>query len=227
MDKIAFSGNTDTGFLKTIAFITMLADHVGYLFFPEQIFWRIIGRIAFPLFAYCSVLGFFYTKNIRKYFIRLFVFSFLSQIPYTLCFYPSDIKSFPEYFHLNIGFTLILGLMAIFGLDRKRYLLTAAAVALSFFQPVEYGFYGVYLMIAVFVFSSFDKSTFFAALAICLVSPAFSVFLGEDLDPQFFAVFSLVFIFIKTDSKIRIPRWLNYSFYPLHIAILYFIKLFI
>jgi len=38
--------------ITILAFITMLIDHIGYIFFPFDEIWRIIGRIAFPLFAW-------------------------------------------------------------------------------------------------------------------------------------------------------------------------------
>ena len=41
--------NTDTGFLKLIAIVTMLIDHMGAIFFPQYRVMRIIGRIAFPV----------------------------------------------------------------------------------------------------------------------------------------------------------------------------------
>lgn len=37
-------------YIKVLALITMVVDHVGFYIFPEQIRWRVIGRIAFPLF---------------------------------------------------------------------------------------------------------------------------------------------------------------------------------
>ncbi len=37
-------------YLKLLALLTMIVDHVGYFLFPEVIWLRVIGRIAFPLF---------------------------------------------------------------------------------------------------------------------------------------------------------------------------------
>ena len=227
MDKRAFAGNTDTGFLKTVAFLTMLADHVGYLFFPAEMLWRIIGRIAFPLFGYCLALGFFHTKNIRKYFIRLFCFAFISQIPYTLCFYPYEFSLSAGYLHLNIGFTMLLGLWAIYGIDKKKYLHTAAAVLLSFIPAVEYGFYGVAIMAVSYLFAKADKISLGIAFGLCVASPFFELITTGTFDPQGFAVLALPFVLMNTRSGIKIPRWLNYGFYPLHLCALALINHFI
>ncbi len=227
MDKAKLAGNTDTGLLKTAAFITMLADHVGYLFFPGQILWRIVGRISFPLFAYCLVLGFFHTRNIKKYFLRLLGFSLVSQIPYTVAFNPEEIGGPLNEISLNIGFTMILGLWAIWGIENKKYLFAAIAVLLSFIPAFEYGFYGVCIMLAAYLFSRKDRIYFGIAVGIALASPFFEIFTEGIFDPQGFAVLALPLILIKTSSGIRIPRWLNYGFYPAHLCILAILDYFI
>lgn len=47
--------NLDTDFLKLIAIVSMLIDHIGSVFFPEVRVLRWIGRLAFPIFCYCRV----------------------------------------------------------------------------------------------------------------------------------------------------------------------------
>lgn len=64
----------------------MTLDHIGIIFFPNIIFFRIIGRMSFPLFAYCTASGCIFTKNIKKYILRLFVLGFISQPIYIWAF---------------------------------------------------------------------------------------------------------------------------------------------
>lgn len=234
MDKTKIAGSSDTGLLKTIAFITMLADHVGYLFFPKEIIWRLIGRISFPIFAYCIVLGYIHTRSLKKYFLRLLCFSVISQIPYTLCFYPESIGLYPGNplvlessgafsladFQLNIGFTMMLGLWGIYGIDKKKYIHTVLAVLLSFIPTLEYGTYGVIFMLVSYLFIFCEKAMFTSAAAISLGSPLFRLFISGYLDFQFFAALAVIPISSKTHSGIKIPRWLNYGFYPVHLCVL-------
>ena len=52
---------------KIIAMVSMLLDHMGLLFFPDEQIFRILGRIAFPIFAYMIAEGCRYTKTRAKY----------------------------------------------------------------------------------------------------------------------------------------------------------------
>jgi hypothetical protein len=68
--------------LKLLAMITMLIDHIGYMYFPGEMMWRTIGRLAFPIFAYQIAIGYSKTSNLKKYVQRLTLFAFITQIPY-------------------------------------------------------------------------------------------------------------------------------------------------
>ena len=79
-----------TGFqLKLIAIITMTLDHIGIFFLlpPTYYLFRIIGRLSFPIFAFLIAEGFNYTKNIKKYLVRLLIFSIISEPILDKCFY--------------------------------------------------------------------------------------------------------------------------------------------
>lgn len=123
--------------LKIIAAVTMTIDHVGAMFFPDQIFWRCIGRMAFPIFCYLIANGFFYTRSKIKYLSRLLGCALLSQLPFIAMYWYErgsfSILSAPNgmfssignffYFgfcHLNSIFTLFFGLLAIIFLDTIR-----------------------------------------------------------------------------------------------------------
>ena len=57
--------NTDTGLLKLAAIILMVIDHVGYQLMGNDIVMRSIGRLSFPIFAWCIVVGSEYTHDIK------------------------------------------------------------------------------------------------------------------------------------------------------------------
>ncbi len=239
--------NTDTGLLKVIAFVTMLIDHIGYIFFPSVMWLRIIGRVAFPLFAYCLSVGAIYTRDIKRYAFRLLIFALVSQPFYTLAFYKSSITTLfdPIYYtnfrvaiinifgnlHLNIGFTLLLGLWAAYGIKNQKYIYTVLAILFSLLPIFEYGLYGVGLIIFIYALCRSSKTEFGILVGIFLASPiilnkGFYNFFGFIIDPQGFAVLALPLMLLNINTKIRIPRLVNYGFYPAHLAVLYFINLF-
>ena len=104
------------GLIKVIAAVTMLIDHTGHVFFPSTITWRIIGRIAFPLFAFCVAKGFYYSwrkGTVIRYLLHMLIFAAVSQWPFMLMV---NIRWTRPGIHLNIGFTWLFALMVMYGL---------------------------------------------------------------------------------------------------------------
>lgn len=92
----------------------MCFDHFGYLFSAGNFsFCNLIGRLAFPIFAFQISEGYTHTRDLKKYFWRLFLFAVISQIPFNLFEY-----AFGFDLTLNIFFTLLLGLTAICAYDK-------------------------------------------------------------------------------------------------------------
>ena len=79
--------------LKLFACLTMLVDHVGYVFFPGQLWLRVIGRLAFPLFCYYLSVGFMRTRSRGRYLLRLALWGLLSQIPFSLLFHGGSLAN--------------------------------------------------------------------------------------------------------------------------------------
>ena len=53
---------TTYDFLKLLAVVTMIIDHVGHYFFPEQLEWRAIGRMSMPIWLF--LVGYANTREI-------------------------------------------------------------------------------------------------------------------------------------------------------------------
>lgn len=70
--------------LKLIASASMLIDHAGLMLFNDNPTMRMIGRLAFPIFAFFIAEGFRYTRDRAKYFMRVFALGLICQIVYTI-----------------------------------------------------------------------------------------------------------------------------------------------
>ena len=90
--------------LKLIAVISMLLDHTGHVLFPGQIWFRYVGRLAFPIYSFLLAEGFFHTKNLKSYMFRLLFFGIISEIPFDLAFYDTVFT----FEHQNVFWTLLL-----------------------------------------------------------------------------------------------------------------------
>ena len=96
--------------LKIIALTAMFIDHIAVVF-PDTVplWFRAIGRLAFPIFAYLLAEGFRHTRSKEKLLMRLLAFAAISEIPYDLVM-GNTINSATN---TNIFYTLFLGGVAI------------------------------------------------------------------------------------------------------------------
>ena len=127
-------GKVDGAMMKKIAIITMFIDHMTLSFLEvarnadgKRIMYtfpmgetldsvgRGIGRLAFPVFCFLIVEGFFYTRNRWKYLVRLLIFAAVSQVPFCLLVFPQSKKP-----HADTIFTLAAGYVLIWCIDTLR-----------------------------------------------------------------------------------------------------------
>lgn len=204
--------------LKIIAYVTMVVDHIGFVFFPGQALWRIIGRIAFPLFAFLIAEGYRHTKSLDAYMKRLLLFALISQIPLMLMYSAAGRSSLS----LNIFFTLCAGLIAVALIDRTplplAVLSTLTLSALAEILHFDYGAYGVLLIVASYLTLSRGTWGYGALAGLMLLFP-----LTQKLVLQVFALMSVPLLFLYNGERGRdlLPRQFFYWFYPVHMLVLW------
>lgn len=204
--------------LKCIAIVSMALDHTGAVLYPSQIWLRCLGRIAFPIFCFLIVEGFFHTHDVRRYMGRLGVFALISEIPYDLAF-----RGVPlEYAHQNVFFTLLIGIGMMVLLERNReWPVKAVILLLAMWLAVlirsDYNFRGILL---IFVFYIFHESRWLAVTA-----GGFWNFLYQGVI-QKYGVLSVLPLALYNGERGRKMKYFFYIFYPVHLLLLYGISRF-
>ena len=151
--RLPFGGFSATA-LRCFAMLFMLLDHMWASVIPGNNWMTYVGRIAFPLYAFQLVEGFFHTSDRKRYGKRLLIFALISEIPFNLLHMSSPIFPFQQ----NTIFTLLLGFWAISALEQfrqsrtwklrlKALLVVFAALLLSIIGLVDYGLTGLLTII--------------------------------------------------------------------------------
>ena len=239
--------------LKIVALISMFCDHFGAAFYSGQLsYLNLIGRIAFPIFAFQISEGYIHTKNIKKYFVRLTIFALISQVSFSLFvhkFYNASI------FSLNVFFTLLLGLLAIylydyiiqlFNKNKENFVQSNKMVnvlqGISKFiglivvlligiiaetLDTDYGLWGVILVFVFYLFKNRKLLTTISFFILCALkyieSYILSNFNSIYLILALFTFLSIIFIDSYNGKQGKKIKYLLYIFYPLHLLLLYFI----
>ena len=250
----ASAGNQATGTLKIIALFFMLIDHLGAVVFPSIPEMRIVGRAAFPIYCWCMVVGFHYTRSVPKYLGRILLTGILSQPLYAYVMnhmgQSGDLFRDLMMCKPNIFLTLFLGLAALWGIRQKWYLsqiwAPAAAIALATVLGVDYGWRGVLfillqygarstragiaaVMIAFFLFWGTSYRVTSSLFGIPIDVNRLPMWLGSPLSSflrlETYGLFSLAFILPRYRENLHLPPWVTYGIYPAHLLLVLAAKL--
>ena len=233
--------------IKMIALITMFTDHMGYalgrtgfLFIPRilglttdpyivsewvWLVFRSVGRIAFPLFCFMLVEGFFHTGSHRRHLILLGSFALISEIPFNL-FFRMKISYLP---HQNTLFTLFMAYVGLLLLDRctgdYRFLAFLFPLAAEFLHT-DYGAEGVFTVYLFYLaarrkggdLSRAGAADYFLALCPLLMS-------ALSWKVEICRIISLPILLLYNGEKGWSRKYFFYLFYPLHLLALYLLRL--
>ncbi len=238
--------NGRTGFdissagLHIIAMASMLIDHAMKTVVEEGSWIFVLGRLAFPIFAFMTAEGYFHTRNFRKYVTRVVIFAFLSEIPYDLM---KSGQPFDRY-DQNVLWTFLIALICMRVIDlvkskgnKIQFVLTAIAVSavglvLGMVFSVDYGGLGV-LTVLIFYFlrkPNWKHRIIQLVLMLiihgaCLGGLGYGVVIGNiELPLQGFAVLALIPIWLyrgRQGYHSKPFQYFCYAFYPVHMALLY------
>ncbi len=218
-----------TGFwLKMLAALCMLADHMEVILFPEALWLRCIGRLSFPIFAYFIAEGYRYTHSFRAYFLRIFAFAVLFQAGYAFSGLSFQLSIFVT-FSLSLLIMRLCDLVREAAGERKEkktvglFLLLLLLILGCFFLCrsvfIDYGFFGILTPPVLSLFRK--KSSRLAALSVCLFFLCIdSHFLSGVLIQAFaFAALIPLAFYNGKPGRYRL-KYFFYFFYPVHLLLL-------
>ena len=229
------SGNA----LKIIAALSMLTDHVGHLLLPEFKILRIIGRIAFPIFAFMIAESCNYTKNRLRYFLTVFSLAVVCQTSYYI---------FDGSLDMGILVTFSLSILVIYALQNvkaalyssmysfvKRFLafsvfiLTVAAVyILNEYLVIDYGFWGSMVPAFANLFRQTDtdisarlKKPDCITVHVLMLGVGLIVLSASLGGIQYYSLFAIPLLLLYSGER---GKWkmksFFYIFYPAHLVVL-------
>ena len=225
--------------IKYLAIIAMLIDHLAWKMFdtaslPGEIM-HFIGRLTGPTMAIMVAEGYQYTRNVKKYAIRLGLFALVSIVPF--CLY-----EYGMLFAIGMGtwgviYTLFLGLMAICIWDRTKlpkWLKIVIIVVLCILSLLgDWPIFDVLWPLFLFIYRDNAKKKWLSFNIIICVEVALTTLMsmgGGNIFRNFFQLgaFMVPIIFIyfyngESGSKHPFHKWFFYIFYPLHLLILAYI----
>lgn len=220
--------------LKVLACMSMLIDHTANIFafsgLADLVCRQMIGRLAFPIFAFLLVEGFQHTRNFRKYFSGIFLLAVLSEIFFDLTI-SENAGLLHAWQNQNTLFTLSLGLLMLRTIKKAEELLLERSsthsmfnmyqalvmlpfAAAAYFLHLDYGFFGPLCIGAMYIFR---------------FSPAMASFWGcTALNLNMLsmpgAFFSMIPISLYDGTRGKQLKYAFYLFYPLHLLLLFSLK---
>lgn len=235
--KSALGGCTATGALKLVALVFMMIDHAGKMVFGNAIDLRLLGRVAFPIYVWCMVVGAHYTRSFPRYLLRLGVLFLVSQPIYMVALNHPWTEP-------NVFLTLMVGLCGLWGLREKRWgsqvWAPLCALVAAELLGCDYGWRGVLLMMLLWAVRDSRGGIAAVMVAFCLFWGSTSATLNSIfglslawarqtpwtglLSPwlklQGMAILALPILLLPLKRDFRLPAWLGYAIYPAHLVAL-------
>lgn len=237
--------------LKLIAILAMTIDHIAFAFVPDGTLWAIlmhaVGRITGPVMFYLAAEGYRHTRSVPRYILRLAVFALISFLPFQLFSYGRDLPVRFSLTRLNVMYTIMLGVLAVWVRHEVRPMplkLALMGVLVLLAVPGDWGTAGVLMILTFdFYYGDFRNQTFAYVLLVLLdqyvlhlfTSPVFSLLYEGTLDfsaweygAENLGLFLPLFLLSRYSGQRGghggWGKWLFYLYYPAHLTVLGLIR---
>lgn len=229
MEKTAKGNGVSADLLKWIAIITMFIDHIGAAIVEKTNIYllpygktldftlRFIGRLAFPIFCFLLIEGFYHTRSRKKYLCNLLIFALISELPFEISFLGEIVIGFR-----NVYWTLAIGMIMMILFEKIKestlekinlwfFLTIAVCAILAEILHTDYGAIGILLIYILYKLRDNRKQQ-----CICgAIATAYEI------------TAPIAFLLIYRYNGVRKQKHLKYFFYvfyPLHLLFLYWVR---
>lgn len=240
--------------LKLIGIIGMVLDHIGWVLFPDIALFHFIGCITFPIFCYFITEGFLKTHNRRNYLLRLLGIALISQIPFVMTFrlaFGEGFSGFNTLFNLVIGLVTIwlydkahfkgkfiivilgalcgvlfmtdgdiYGVLMIFFFYKYHNEFKKMAISVSILTVIYHSMYQIYAIVGTWAMGIMTASEIIEVIT----GPNYYAPVLFDFAQNMCSLLALILIRFYNGEKGKNLKILFYAFYPLHLIIIYIIK---
>lgn len=173
-----------------------------------------------PLFAYSIARGYEYSRQkntIPRYVKKLAAFAAVSQLPYSLM----------AGNRCNIGLTWLFSLLLLISIDREdrsrlvKGIEVMAILAAAYLLNIDYGIYGVLMPLAMR-----QRKYYNMFLSVVVLWAVYTLMNGIAglIQIASCAAVPILYAVVPQDSRIRLPKYFYYVFYPAHILLLVILK---
>jgi len=206
--------------LKIIAMLLMVTDHIGAILFPEYRLLRVIGRLAFPIFAFLLVVGFHHTRDVWKYLLRLAIFAVVTEVIFDMAFFGKVL----DFSHQNVFFTLALGILMLILFEKSfgwPVKLTTAVICMLAADLIRCDYSSGGLILILCIHLAYKRSVWLRALSVVAGNMVIAL---PALGIQLYGCLAAVPIALYNGREGRKMKYFFYVFYPLHLLILFILK---
>lgn len=214
--------------LKLIAMITMTVDHIGMIFFPENMLWRLIGRLAFPVYAFMIAEGCRHTRSMGRYLLTLGSLAVASQLV-------SGIVIRSLYMNVLVTFSFSVSLILLLKKAREKksplswiafIVAVIGAYGVGELLPrvwkgfsVDYGFLGMVLPVVVYAMPDLPRQLIGAGGCLALLSL-------DSWQGQWFSLLALPLLALYNGQRGTWKlKWIFYFYYPVHLGLLWLLEM--
>ena len=222
----------------------MTIDHIADLMYPGMpsnmisIILHIIGRLTAPIMFFFICEGFYYTKNLKKYILRLFIFAIISHFAYCFAFGINYIpfSSGNIFNQTSIMWSLAWSVVALYIVNSKtnlkewqKWLLVILINLITFSS--DYSCIAVMAILSMYSNRGNLKKQFismsfwiliYAIISYLFVSKVYGLIKGGVI-----LVYPLLNVYNGKKGKLKWMKWFFYLYYPLHLILIGILRIII